>query len=193
MNENIRARHWNIKTYKSTEEIHKLIKGTECIYRIINHNKDVFEETGELKKEHTHIVLSFKHQRKGSGIIKLLELEHNAYLEPCRSLRQSIRYLIHADDENKANYSIEEIIHNDKHIEQYFTEEESDTEKILNIYNDALNYLNKKITLKQFLLLHPEYIYRMANLKYLLDMINKELVTDNTNTNSNNSEDDLPF
>ena len=193
MNENKRARHWNIRTYKSINEIYELVKGTDCIYRMINHNKDTFEETGELKKEHTHIVLSFKNQRTGKRIYNFLDLEHNAYVEPCRSLRQSIRYLIHADDENKANYSLEDIIHNDKRIEQYFTEEESDTEKILNIYNDAVNYLTNKITLKQFLLLHPEYIYRMVNLKYLLDMIRKDTIYERYEKENNKNDDDIPF
>ncbi len=186
MNEYKRARHWNIKTYKSTEEIHELVKGTECIYRIINHNKDTFEETGELKKEHTHIVLSFKNPRMGNGIIKLLELEHNAYLEPCKSLRKSIRYLIHADDIKKYNYSKDEIIHNDPKIDNYFTEEESDIEKIENIYNDIKSYVLKEINLKQFLMLHPEFIYRMYNFRALANLISSEL-------GLKNDDDDLPF
>lgn len=187
MNESKRARHWNIKTYKSTNEILNLVKGTECIYRFINHNKDTFDDSGELKKEHTHIVLSFKNARTGNSIYNFLELESNAYVAPCKSLRQSIRYLIHADDIKKSSYSKDEIIHNDPKIDNYFIEEESDTEKVENIYNDVKAYVLKEINLKEFLMLHPEFIYRMYNFRALANLISAELGL------YNNNDDNIPF
>lgn len=193
MNENIRARHWNIKTYKTTSELYELLKGTECIYRMVSHDKDINEETGEYKKAHTHLVLSFKNPRLGSGIIKFLELESNAYLAQCRSVRQSIRYLLHVDDVEKANYTIDEIIHNDTNIESYFTEEESDTEKVFNIYEDAKSFYLRRISLKQFLMLHPEFIYRMHNFKALVTLISQEYEELNKTNDIVEDDNDIPF
>lgn len=174
MNENLRARHWNIKTYKSVDEIHKILKGSECIYRMISHYNDK-KENGEKVKEHTHIVLSFKNDRKGKTLINWLKLEDNAYLDKCNSLRQSIRYLIHFDDIEKATYTIDEIVTNDVHIKDYFTEPISDTEKAVIIYEDMEKLIKGIYTTKQFLMLHPAFIYRMNNFRALKRTVENDL------------------
>lgn len=75
------------------------------------HDQDVHEDgehKGELKKQHWHIVLRFKNAVWSTAIAKELGIEPN-YLEQCRDVDSSLLYLVHANDLEKAQYSIERV------------------------------------------------------------------------------------
>lgn len=85
-------------------------------YAYILHNHDVDEKTGELKKEHYHLILVFNNPRSVSGLNRelLRYLDQNVFIEPVKnSIGCSFLYLIHeskkAQQEGKIPYKIEEV------------------------------------------------------------------------------------
>lgn len=75
-------------------------------YAMIKHDKDILE-SGELKKEHYHVIIHFKNARYKKAIAKELGIEEN-YLTGC-DLKAQLRYLIHIDDKDKYQYDMEEV------------------------------------------------------------------------------------
>lgn len=123
--DNSRARDFFIELYPDNSEhmtvFEKLNKGYNIVG--IKHNRDVYEEErkndageiingiGELKKEHLHIILEFDNQRYLNGISKELGLEKR-FIQKVQSFKQCSRYLIHLDNEEKAQYSLDELFGN---------------------------------------------------------------------------------
>lgn len=102
-------------------------------YASILHNKDVTED-GELKKEHWHIVLRFTQPRWSSAICKDLGIKEN-YIEEVKNFNNALQYLIHYNDINKAQYSIEEVkgTLKTKLIESIQKIEKSESEKVVEL------------------------------------------------------------
>lgn len=74
-------------------------------YWLCTHNMDVNEETGELKKVHTHAVIQFDGHRTLSAVqneFVRVGLEKR-FVQTC-NLRAMLRYLIHKDDPDKYQY-----------------------------------------------------------------------------------------
>lgn len=93
--------------YKDSEiyDYKKVIKYIEKNwkqYAYIEHDKD--EET---KKKHTHLLVHFPNKRYVTAISKEIGVPVN-YIESC-NLVPYLRYLIHFDDEEKHQYSVEEV------------------------------------------------------------------------------------
>lgn len=88
------------------------------------HNMDVTQE-GEHKKDHIHIVLKFEGNKSYKQYKEIAESvkgvpapEHTAHVE---SIRGMVRYLIHLDNPEKAQYERENIkTHGGMDIEEYF-------------------------------------------------------------------------
>ena len=74
----------------------------------IVHDKDVDTETGELIKEHTHIVVEFPNPRHITGVAKELSIGAN-YIQECRNFENALSYLIHFNEETKYQYDIDEV------------------------------------------------------------------------------------
>ena len=92
------------------DETHK--KALEYIklnydYAMITHDQDLNEE-GEIKKSHTHIVITFPNAKWKTAIADELGITLN-YIEKCRSLDNALEYLIHYNDDTKHQYDIEEV------------------------------------------------------------------------------------
>ena len=75
----------------------------------IRHDKDVDEETGELKKPHYHFIIKLKNAKSISAISKeTFVAEH--MIEPVKkSFDGSLRYLIHFGLDNKYQYDANEV------------------------------------------------------------------------------------
>lgn len=84
-----------------------MIQNYKCAY--ILHDKDI-DENGQLKKPHWHIVfiLGSASPRYASGIAKEFQIESN-YIQTCKNLNGALRYLIHSDNHDKYQYSIDEV------------------------------------------------------------------------------------
>jgi hypothetical protein len=87
-------------------------------YAIILHNKDIDPVTKEPKKEHVHIVFTFKHP----VVFKYVK-EQFPYgsIKTCKSVNACIQYLIHKNDPDKTQYELKDIETNfsDTQIEEY--------------------------------------------------------------------------
>lgn len=108
--EKYRSKKFCILLYPQEDETHK--KALEYIrlnydYASIEHNKDKNEE-GEIKKSHTHVVLSFTNAKWNTAVSEELGIAIN-YMERCRSLENALEYLIHFNDDTKEQYDIEEV------------------------------------------------------------------------------------
>lgn len=77
-------------------------------YAYILHDKD-FNDKGEIKKPHYHVMLKFDNARTITSLSKELSIKSN-YIEPTKkNYLSGLRYLIHADDKNKYQYGIDEV------------------------------------------------------------------------------------
>lgn len=80
-------------------------KFTEVTY--IKHDKDITDE-GELKKTHIHILFKVgENARHLNAVAKDIDIPSN-YLQGCNKTKM-LRYLIHLDNPEKTQYSINEV------------------------------------------------------------------------------------
>lgn len=73
------------------------------------HDKDT-NPTGEPKKPHYHVLLIFESVKTREQVEDIRELIGGVGLEQIKSLRAYARYLVHADNPEKAQYSQSEVI-----------------------------------------------------------------------------------
>lgn len=78
-------------------------------YAFILHDKD-FNENGEIKKAHYHVVIKLSNNKTISALAKELKIGENYITPTHKSYVKGLRYLIHADDEDKYQYDFEEVI-----------------------------------------------------------------------------------
>ena len=72
------------------------------------HDRDV-NANGEPKKPHIHIILMYSTQTSQNAVNEVLGLINAPIAIACRNTRAAIRYLIHADNPEKAQYSKEDV------------------------------------------------------------------------------------
>lgn len=85
------------------EALEKIKECYDCAY--ILHDCDTLD-TGELKKPHYHVVFTFPNARYLSSVSEDLGIPEN-YIERCIKLSSALRYLVHADNPDKFQYSLE--------------------------------------------------------------------------------------
>ena len=129
-------------------------------YAMILHDRDYWTDddekanpehvSGEVKKAHYHVVLRFNNATWSSAICKDLEIEHN-YIEDCKKFENALQYLIHYNDSNKAEYSIDEVEGNLKKrlVESINKLEKSEGEKVSELIDYIDNY-DSRITIRAF-------------------------------------------
>lgn len=129
-------------------------------YAMVLHNRDYWTEedsknnpervSGELKKEHWHIVLRFNQAVWSSAICKELEIEHN-FIENVKRFDNALQYLIHYNDTDKAQYTIDDVSGNlkQKLVESINKVEKSEGEKVCELI-EYIDSQDMKISLKQF-------------------------------------------
>ena len=110
MREKYKSRKYCILLYPNEDKTHK--KALDFIklnydYALIEHNQDK-DENGEIKKSHTHIVISFPNAKWNTAIANDLGITIN-YIEKCRDMDKALEYLIHYNDDTKHQYDIEEV------------------------------------------------------------------------------------
>jgi len=113
-------------------------KSVAKYYYYIEHDKDVFTENtdfgqiGEFKKKHIHLLFTFNSSRDLSTVCNYFsefpELKENSF-ELINNAFGAKRYLVHADDPDKAQYNVLEVETNDKLFTNCFVEKlAADTE-----------------------------------------------------------------
>lgn len=108
--EKFRCRKFCMLLYPKEDKTHK--KAIEFIklnydYALIEHNQDL-DDNGNVKKAHTHVVVSFPNAKWNTAISEELGITEN-YIEKCRSFDNALEYLIHYNDDTKHQYDIEEV------------------------------------------------------------------------------------
>lgn len=153
--EKFRSRKFCILLYPLEDETHK--KAVEyiklnCDYALIIHDKD-FNDNGEIKKSHTHIVLSFNNAKWNTALAEELKITVN-YIQQCRNYENALNYLIHYNDDSKYQYSLDEVKGNLKHK----------LEKI--IKNDKKDENDKVSELTEYIENHIGYLSVTDFMKY---------------------------
>lgn len=72
------------------------------------HDADVTAE-GELKKPHYHGVLTFEGKKTYTQALALVAQLGCATVKVCNSLHNALRYLVHLDNPDKAQYALEDL------------------------------------------------------------------------------------
>lgn len=121
MKENVRSRCFNMLLYpdneshiKALEEIRK-----SFTYVAIKHDRDEWSvddasvkegqhEAGQKKKEHYHLIVKFKNAVWASSLCDQLGLTLQQF-EKTGDFDRSARYLVHADNSEKAEYNVDEL------------------------------------------------------------------------------------
>lgn len=74
------------------------------------HDKDVNPTTGELKKAHTHIAMSFEGPKSYEQVCKILEPLNCPAPQRCQSMKGTLRYFAHKDNPEKYQYDMNDIV-----------------------------------------------------------------------------------
>lgn len=131
------------------EALDKLSKSYD--YAGIVHNKDTWTEedekanpehkAGELKKDHMHIVVRTQNATWNTALCKDLGIEER-FCEQARSIDNALQYLIHYNDNDKAQYSIDEVFGNmrTKLLEGINKSQKSEGEKVVELINYIEQY-----------------------------------------------------
>lgn len=152
----------NYKTYNRNftlllyPEDEKHLKALEYIekhydYEYITHNKDIVQDTGELKKEHIHCVIRVgSNPRWVTAIAKEIGIEMQ-YIEGC-NIEKQLRYLIHFDNPEKYQYNIEECKGNMKNklVEVINKDKMTETEKIIKIV-ELIEGEKERVSIKELI------------------------------------------
>ena len=133
-------RHWIILLYEDTtsynfKDVLRIIK-SQRKWAYIKH----FPEKDE-KKEHFHVILSFENATKQETLSKKLGVPIR-FIRPIKSFRTICRYLIHKDDEDKYQYSIDQVKISKLFEKEYlkrFDDLETEEEILSNLYTFISN------------------------------------------------------
>lgn len=149
-----RAVNFGLLLYPEEDNSHRLALeyirfNFECAY--VTHDKDVDEESGEVLKSHTHVVIRLTNARTNVSLSKELGIAIN-YIQKIKNFEGALEYLIHLNDENKYQYDLKDVKGSDSLIlklKKYinnkgYTEEERVIE--LFEYIDSIGY----VTIKDF-------------------------------------------
>ena len=108
-----RNRHWATILYMESAPFDALNKIKDLkVPGFISplHDSDVIPETGEIKKPHWHVLLTFPGKKSRSQIIEIFKDFGGVGAEAIHSFTGHARYLCHLDDKDKAQYKIEDVI-----------------------------------------------------------------------------------
>ena len=109
MENKIRSRCYHLILYPSDNkhiEILDLIENNYN-YAYILHDKDNIANTGELKKAHWHVILYFDNAKYLNSLAEELGIQPN-YIRT-EELKKGLEYLIHKNNKDKTQYSIDEV------------------------------------------------------------------------------------
>lgn len=109
MDRNYRSRSHCLLLYPEDESHMKALNYIKQYYdyAYILHDKD-YDEFGEIKKSHYHIVVQFKNAKWLSSISEELKISSN-YIQQCNNFELALEYLIHRNEETKYQYDIDEV------------------------------------------------------------------------------------
>lgn len=129
-------------------------------YLAIKHDKDIIDaddikddanaEIGKPKKEHWHVIVSFDNARWNTSLAKDLGITEN-YIREVQKLDNAMQYLLHYNDNNKAQYDIDEVFgtFKDKLEDSIEKKQLTEGEKVSDMI-DAIISSDKRWTVTEF-------------------------------------------
>lgn len=161
---NISSRSWGVilpAEWANIDQILELVRSYSSKYYYILHDSDVDIETGELKKAHYHVIMSFKTPRKlgtvSNYFVNFKELQLNSF-ERIRNITGAKRYLIHLDDADKYQYDSSNVVSNDKNLIDQLAINQSKCEASMAIANALFN---PPETYEEFYEIHKPLLSKM--------------------------------
>lgn len=129
------------------EALEKIKKSFD--YACILHDRDI-DENGNLKKLHYHVVLRCSNQQWNTALAKELGITENYFEEP-RSFDNALLYLIHYNDSDKYQYSIDEVQGNlvKRLREKINSNEKTEGEKVSELI-EFIESHERRISIKEF-------------------------------------------
>lgn len=145
-------------------------------YYGIIHDCDIKENTGELKKEHYHLYISFNdYGRYTINKVRDFFSPLSNRINSVKSIKNAIQYLVHFNDKNKFQYDLNDIFTNNKDkMLKAFEDKEKSINDILDIYidkiyhfeimsiSDIINYF-RVCNKQQYLISHYNYLLNIFN------------------------------
>ena len=151
-NENKKARHWAIIVYPESapESWESVIQNTGCSFAISPlHDMDINETTGEVKKPHWHVIVSYSNTTTFNNVKNLTDELNAPIPQPINSVKGAIRYFTHKDNPEKHQYSSADIrVMNgfdiDGYVELTATEKYEIKRQIINYIatNNVVHYID---------------------------------------------------
>lgn len=120
MKDKYRSRTHMLLLYPDNEQHTKAVEVIKQSYdyAIVLHDKDTWTQedqeanpehkAGEVKKAHWHVVLRFNQATWSTAVCKALGIEHN-YIEEVKRIDNALLYLIHYNDTDKTQYSLDDV------------------------------------------------------------------------------------
>lgn len=106
--EKFRSRKFAILLYPESPNYNEILDNIKMYdYAYILHNKDI-NENGDLKKEHTHVIINSKNAIWNTALSKELGITEN-YIQRVRNYENALEYLIHYNEPEKFQYSIDDV------------------------------------------------------------------------------------
>lgn len=122
---------------------------THYKYALIKHDKDV-EDTGEVKKEHFHVVVAFDNAKWNTALAEELQITSN-YIQKCANFENALEYLIHYNDQNKHQYSIDEVQGTLKiKLAQFLLKNDTTEDDRVQYMFDYINEMDLPISIRAF-------------------------------------------
>lgn len=136
--ENKRYYNFNLVIYEDDERFKEQFESIqnekEAIW--IRHDKDIDDE-GNLKKSHYHVVLKLKNACTISALAKRINVDDHMIEMVKKSLNGCLKYLIHYGNDDKFQYSKEEVKSNSDTLKRRFedlvTKDIPEVEKVISI------------------------------------------------------------
>lgn len=153
-----RTRNWTCIGYPESLKIGWLDllseKGIQCLVSPL-HDKDVYakdseeHKKGDLKKAHFHLVFIFdsvKTQQQVQELVNEISLPDCGVLPiAVMNLRSSVRYLIHKDNPEKAQYSLSDLINiGGVDIEKYLSNDKEKEEDLNSKFVEIFNLIQSE-------------------------------------------------
>ncbi len=169
----ISSKVWYFVVYPESKDIHDVITNA-CLgafdYAIMLHDSDIDLE-GKPKKPHFHVAIWRPRSATLKQIKDLFEISHAERPKYGSSLGDYITYMTHEKEPNKHQYPIDQLITNISHetLEKVCSSDlgrvEDKTEETI---NDIFSLIDGDLSLRDFYIAHPRYLYNPRALELLL-------------------------
>lgn len=112
MQKDTRTRNWELIVYPESapDNWEKILDDMHLCWACSPlHDLDTKDDTGELKKAHYHVILSFAGKKSEEQIQEICSQVGNAQYTTVKNMRGAVRYMVHLDDPYKHPYNQSDI------------------------------------------------------------------------------------